>query len=230
MKIALLDDDPVLLDIVDGLLQRAGYQCSCFTSGRQLIRSLHDDRFDLFILDWNVPDLSGLSVLEWIRNRIGNSPPALLLTSRVADEDVITGLNAGADDFITKPFQAPVFLARVKAMARRAQAASPQSSTERYGAYEFDLKNHQIRRNAELQESTPREFQIALLLFRNANIAVSRTYILETIWGFSPVSGTRTLDIHISKIRRKLKLNIENGYIISPIYGHGYRLEEANMS
>ena len=225
-KVALLDDDPAFLDLVDGLLPDADYQCTRFTSGRQLIRALHDERFDLFVLDWNLPELSGLAVLEWIRNRIGSAPPALLLTSRTADQDVVAGLNAGADDFISKPLQPEIFLARLRAMARRAQPGAPTGKVEQYGPYEFDSAVHKVRRDGVILDTTPREFQIALLLFRNLNIAVSRTYLFETIWGFIPVSETRTLDIHISKIRRKLALTSGNGYLIAPIYGHGYRLEE----
>lgn len=225
MKVAILDDDPVTLDTVAALLSQAGFACTTFDSGRQLVRAQHRETFDLFVLDWNVPDLSGLNVLEWIRNQIGAQPPVLLLTNRVTDEDVVAGLRAGADDFVTKPFQSQILLARVEALARRS-TASLSRTTEAYAHFEFELSSKSLKARGEEVKLTPKEFSLALLLFRNLNRAVSRTYIFETIWGIDPDLSTRTLDIHVSKIRAKLSLRPDSGYRLTPVYGYGYRLEE----
>ena len=225
MKIAMLDDEPSVHEALRGILTAAGHSCTSFERGRQLIRALHEDRFDLFILDWNVPDMSGLSVVEWIRNQIGAAPPLLVLTSRVADEDVIAGFRAGADDFISKPINPPILLARVEALGRRS-ATNAERVVATHGAYHFDTAARRVTLHGEPVETTPKEFQVAAHLFRNLNVAVSRTYLLETIWGFAPTATTRTLDIHMSNLRRKLKLSPENGFILSPVYGYGYRLEE----
>lgn len=230
MRIALLDDDIDMLDLTVCVLQGAGYQCSRFTSGRELISSLRDEVFDIFILDWNLPDVSGLSVLQWIRNKLGDSPPVLLLTSRVEDDDVIAALNAGGDDFISKPCQAAIFLARVQALARRTQAAKLHGLVEIYGKYNIDIANRKVVINEKQLDLTPREFAIALILFRSVNIVVSRAHLFETVWGYVPETETRTLDVHISKIRKKLEIESKNGYIISPLYGYGYRLEEVFAS
>jgi len=226
MKVALLDDDQATLAAVSALLTGAGHECTAFERGRQLIRALHQERFDLFILDWNVPDLSGVSVLEWIRNQIGDTPPVLILTSRVADEDVVAGLKAGADDFISKPLNVPVLAARINALARRSQLLSADRAAATHGPYGFDAAARRITLHGVVVEVTPKEFQLAAHLFRNVNIAVSRSYLLETIWGFAPTASTRTLDIHMSNLRRKLKLTPQNGFILAPVYGYGYRLEE----
>ena len=114
MKIAILDDDPELLESVSRLLNEAGHSCFCFDRGEALIQTLRRSHFDLFVLDWNLPDRSGISVIEWIRNRIGDSVPVLLLTSRSLEEDVIAGLEAGADDFISKPVDPDELHARLK--------------------------------------------------------------------------------------------------------------------
>ena len=189
------------------------------------MRALHRETFDLFVIDWNLPDLSGLNVLEWIRNQIGAQPPVLLLTNRVSEEDMVAGLRAGADDFVTKPFQPAVLLARVEALARRS-TINLSRTTEAYAQFDFELTSKTLRREGETVHLTPKEFSLALLLFRNLNRAVSRTYIFETIWGMDPDLSTRTLDIHISKIRSKLRLRPESGYRLTPVYGYGYRLEE----
>lgn len=225
MKVALLDDDKAVLETVTALLRDAGFACVPFDGGRQLVRALHRETFDLFIIDWNLPDLSGLNVLEWIRNQIGAQPPVLLLTNRVSEEDMVAGLRAGADDFVTKPYQPAVLLARVEALARRS-TMNLSRTTEAYGAFEFELTSKTLRQAGEMVHLTPKEFNLALLLFRNLNRAVSRAYIFETIWGMDPDLSTRTLDIHISKIRSKLNLRPETGYRLTPVYGYGYRLEE----
>lgn len=224
MKVAILDDDPDIRGAVSGLLNTGGYSCTGFESGRALLRALHRDSFDLFVVDWNLPDLSGIHVIEWIRNQLGAQPPVLLLTSRDTEEDTVAALKAGADDFVTKPFQPAVLMARVDALARRSAAGRSQS-LEVYGEFRFDLATKALRHAQELIRLTPKEFTLALLLFRNLNRAVARSYILETIWGMDPDLPTRTLDIHASKIRSKLGLRPGSGYRLTPVYGYGYRLE-----
>lgn len=225
MKVAILDDDPEVLQSVSGLLINAGLACATFENGRDLVRALHRDSFQLFVIDWNLPDLSGISVIEWIRNQIGAQPPILLLTSRISDEDVVTALRAGADDFVTKPFPPAVLLARVEALARRS-TINLSRTTENYGRYEFELNSKSLKSAGDDVRLTPKEFSLSLLLFRNLNRAISRTYIFETIWGIDPDLSTRTLDIHISKIRSKLGIRPESGFRLAPVYGYGYRLEE----
>jgi len=225
MKVAILDDEAAVRGMVAGLLGPAGFECTAFDSGRSLVRALHRETFELFVIDWNLPDLSGISVVEWIRNQIGTQPPILLLTNRVTDEDAVTALRAGADDFVTKPFAPAVLLARVEALARRS-GANLSRTTEVFGVYEFELTSKSLKAEGATLHLTPKEFHLSLLLFRNLNRAVSRTYIFETIWGIDPDLTTRTLDIHISKIRSKLGLKPESGFRLAPVYGYGYRLEE----
>ncbi len=226
MKIAILDDDPAVLDQVNCLLTQNGHTCQTYGTGRLLMRALQDENFDLFVLDWNVPDLSGISILTWIRNTIGITPPVLLLTNRTSEEDIVEGLRAGADEYIVKPFQPAIFMARIDALLRRAQQLAPSGPLERYGAFEFDVAVQAIRHDGSAILVTSKEFQLALLLFRNLQRALPRSYIFETLWGRNPDLPTRTLDSHISKIRTKLNLRPENGYTLVPVYAYGYRLEE----
>lgn len=224
--IAVLDDDPDMLAQIESLLVGTGRSCQTFANAKALLRASTEAQFDLFILDWNLPDLSGLGVVEWIRGTIGASPAVLLLTSRTSEEDIVTGLKAGADDFITKPFPKNVLLARIEALLRRLPASTSNSHIERFGIYEFNSNQLSVRLNEEPIALTPKEFQLSLLLFRNLHRAVARNFLFEALWGRNADLPSRTLDSHVSKIRRKLILRPENGYVLMPVYGYGYRLEQ----
>lgn len=226
MRIAALDDDDAQREAIARVLVSGGHNCQCFHLAAPLIASLRRETFDLLILDWNVPDMSGLEVVEWAQKNLSPSPPILLLTSRSAEADVVTGLNAGADDYVVKPVQAGVLLARVNALLRRSYPDRASGGVETFGDYRFNLPAEQVTMNGELAPLTSKEFGLALLLFRNVHRALSRGHILEAIWGRNPDLPTRTLDMHISRIRTKLELRPQNGYRLAPVYSYGYRLEQ----
>jgi len=226
MKIGILDDDAALASHVETILGSAGHICQLFHSGRRLVNVLHHETFDLLVLDWNVPDLTGIAVLGWMREHLDTPPPVLLLTSRTAEEDIVEGLRIGADDYVVKPVQPAVLLARVEAILRRAYPSPRTGSIEEYGDYRFDTLEERIERAGVPIPVTAKEFQLALMLFRNQHRALSRTYIFEAIWGRNPDLPTRTLDAHMSKVRSKLNLRPENGYKLVPVYAYGYRLEK----
>lgn len=228
MMIAILDDDQEFQAIVQIWLSSSEFSCTGFKSGRDLVRALHSHSFDMFVLDWNLPDLTGIRVLEWIRNRLGHKVPVLMLTSRNDDEDIVAALTTGADDFISKPVSEQVLLARLRALARRQHRTEHSATFETYGRYCFEINQRQLLFDGNVIDVTLKEQQLALMLFRNLDAAVSRAHIMEAIWGVTASPDSRTLDIHISRVRRKLMLRPENGFIIQPIYGFGYRLEEVN--
>ncbi len=230
MKIAILDDDAVMLASVARLLLQGGHECDCFDRANALLLALRQVNYDIFVLDWNLPDVSGLTVLEWIRNHIGATVPVLMLTSRGLEEDIVEGLNAGADDFVTKPFLPAVLQARVRALGRRTQTTQSEGSCENHGAFTFDLRLRTVRRGDEDLVLTAKEYQLALLLFRNVDRAISRQHVLETIWGLRADIPTRTLDSHIARLRSKLSLRPESGYQLISVYGFGYRLEEVSRT
>jgi len=225
MKLALLDKNPTLRREHELLVREAGFLCAAFQSGRELMRSLQRENHDLFLVDWDLPDLAGPHLLEGIRNQAGIAPPLLLLTDPLTSSDTVRALSSGADFVLAKPCAAEVLIAQLRAMARRS-ANCDELAVEAFGDYRFDLPTRSLTVNDATPHLTPKEFTLALLLFRNLNRPVSRSYILETVWGIDPGLSTRTLDIHISKIRTKLRLRPEGGYRLSPVYGFGYRLEE----
>lgn len=227
MRIGLLEDDLALAVHVEKSLSAADHACEHFVDGQDLLRALRRDTFDMLILDWNVPGLSGREVIQWMKENLENSPPALMLTSRSAEEDIVAGLNAGADDYVIKPVPVPVLLARVDALARRAYPLLPER-VEVFGDYSFDTAAALLTIADRPVNLTAKEFALALMLFRNMHRALSRAYLFEALWGLNPDVPTRTLDVHISNVRTKLNLRPANGYKLAPIYAYGYRLEALN--
>ena len=226
MRIAALDDDPVQLDSVERVLTQAGHRVQAFALAKPLIAALRRDTFDLLVLDWNVPDLTGVETIGWVRENLESPPPVLLLTSRSNEEDIVEGLNAGADDYVIKPVQPSVLTARVNALLRRAYPVAAAERVEAFGDYVFDSAAETVAvAGAPGPALTNKEFTLALLMFRNTHRALSRGHILEAVWGRNPDLQTRTLDMHISRVRTKLNLRPENGFRLSPVYSYGYRLE-----
>lgn len=225
MRIAVADDDETIRDFVARLLNESEHSCALFKNGRELMVALQRDTFDLIIVDWTMPVMSGLEVVQWARANIKHCPPAIMLTSRSDKDDIVQGLNAGADDYIIKPETAHVIRARVNAVLRRVIPAESPVRHEQFGPYTFDRMTETVALGQEEIDLTAREFALAQMLFRNPHRAMSRTYILQTLWNSAADLPTRTLDMHISRIRAKLKLGPENGYRLQTIFGYGYRLE-----
>lgn len=226
MRIAALDDDDAQREAIARVLVSGGHSSQCFHLAAPLIAALRRETFDLLVLDWNVPDMDGLEVIAWTLKNLSPPPPILLLTSRSHEADVITGLNAGADDYVVKPVVGGVLLARINALLRRTYPDRGAGGLETYGDYVFNLPAEQVTIGGELAPLTAKEFGLALLMFRNLHRALSRGHILEAIWGRNPDLPTRTLDMHISRIRTKLQLRPQNGFRLTPVYSYGYRLEE----
>jgi DNA-binding response OmpR family regulator len=231
MRVAVLDDDKPQADLVCRTLSDAGYQCQTYQEGRKLVEQLRRDAFDLLVLDWNVPDLSGEDVLRWVRHTIQRRLPVLFLTHRARESDMASILNLGADDYIVKPASASILLARVGAIMRRTSHHHRVIGLERFGEFEFDLEGKRIFVRGTVVAVTQKEFELALLLFQNMGRPLSRMRILEVIWkqrkGESVAS--RSMDTHVSVLRAKLGLKPEHGYRLAPIYGFGYRLERVKQ-
>ncbi len=228
MRIAIADDDAPTRHFINQVLEEQGHVCTQFSNGRDIATALSRDTFDLVFLDWNMPHQSGVEVATWARANVSPCPPIIMLTSRVEEKDVVAGLESGADDYIVKPASAAVIGARVAAMLRRAAPASTNERYDDYGIYRFDRVAEAVTYHGTEVTLTSKEFALAKAFFDNQQRALSRAYILETIWKSVGDLPTRTLDVHVSRIRTKLKLVPENGYRLQTIFGFGYRLESAD--
>jgi DNA-binding response OmpR family regulator len=229
MRTAVLEDDPQQSEFLCGTLSTAGHVCHTFGSGRDLMRQLRRETFDLLILDWNVPHVSGDGVLRWVRQSLSETLPIIFMTSRGRESDIAEILNLGADDYVVKPVSANILLARVGSLLRRAYPYSPASTRESFGEFDFDVSAKQVSLNGVVIPVTQKEFDLALMLFRNLGRPMSRAHILDLIWKQDTDIPSRTMDTHVSVLRSKLNLRPENGYKLAPVYGYGYRLERIEV-
>lgn len=230
MFIALLEDDTDQSDLLSAWLEDAGNKCAVFNSGKEITKSLLHESYDLLILDWLVPDMNGLEVLEWVRETVEWHIPVLFITQRDAEEDVVQALQGGADDYMAKPVKRGEMLARIQSISRRSQGASSGDDVLEFFPYTLQRSTRSLKLNGEPIDVTRKEFELTMFLFKNSGRILSRGYILETVWGRSAEVNTRTVDTHVSRLRRKLSILPENGWRLSSIYQHGYRLEKSEST
>jgi two-component system response regulator RegX3 len=217
MRIAILEDDPSQADLVRVWLAGAGHACHTFHRGREFQR--------VMTRDWELPDVNGDAVLTWVRANVRDNVPVLFATARDSEQDIVHALKSGADDYLVKPLRKHELLARVEALGRRARPQPRTTEAIKVGEFEIDLDRRTVLRGGQAVELTQKDFDLAVFLFRNVGNLVSRGHILESVWGRSPDLNTRTVDTHVSRLRAKLGLVPENGWRLTAVYQHGYRLE-----
>jgi len=226
LRIALLEDDPDQAQLVQVWLEAAGHRCAHFLRGPEFVQHLKRDSYDLLILDWVVPELSGIEVLRKIRQEQDCATPVIFVTQRDSEKDIVNGLQAGADDYMTKPIRRLELLARVSAVVRRTQDGEwREQPVIELDPYRIDKINREILLHDKPVELTQKEYELAVFLFQHVGQIVSRNHLLESVWGTSASINTRTVDTHASRIRNKLQIVADNGWKLTSIYQHGYRLE-----
>lgn len=226
MRIVILEDDRDQADLLVAWLQEAGHHCAVFKDGNAFVRAYSKESYDLVLLDWMVPNLSGIDVLRHLRGQLDLSVPVVFITQRNAEEDIVSALEAGADDFMSKPVRQKETLARVNAIARRMGLGDENTSRDySFPPYQIDTRLRQVSKNAEPIELTQKEYELTLFLFKNLGRVISRGHLLELVWGTSSKLNTRTVDTHVSRLRNKLGLDTEPAWQLTSVYRHGYRLE-----
>lgn len=224
MKIAVVDDDKDVASLLCLWLEEEGYTCVSFQDGQAFTREVGSDQFGAVLLDWMMPEVDGEQVLAWLRGKQDWETPVIFVTSRTTEDDMVRILNEGADDYITKPVSRRELLARITAVTRRSNKRSPQEIIE-IGPYQIDPQSRRLRFEGEAIKLTDKEFELALYIFNHIGRLLPRNQILANVWGYESDVNTRTVDTHISRIRKKLHLAPENGWRLSSIYHQGYRLE-----
>ena len=232
MRIAALDDDPLQLEFIGQALQAQDHSCHAFTTGTALMDALRREpaAFDLLIVDWELPDISGPEVVRWARQQLGAPLPILFITHRQEERDIVQGLECGADDFMAKPVGRNELNARVSSLLRRAYPHYGGDKALEFGPYRFLPDTRGLEINGLPVALRHREYELALYLFQNQGHLLTREHLCETIWGQVPDMNSRTLDTHISRVRSQLDLRPANGYLITSVYGMGYRFESVDAA
>lgn len=211
--ILIVEDEISINELIKKNLQLVGHQCTSVFDGKTAISEIQSHIYDLIILDIMLPELDGFEVFEKVKET-----PTIFLTARNSLSDRVKGLSMGADDYLTKPFEMMELLARVEAVLRRTQK---NKSCFEVGVVRIDFDSYQVFYKGQHIECTPKEFKLLEVLVNNRNIALSRDRLLELVWGYDYEGDTRTIDVHIQKLRKKL--GWEN--VIKTVYKVGYRLE-----
>lgn len=212
-NILIVEDELPINMLVQKNLQLVGHNCICVYNGKSALAEIENQLFDLILLDIMLPEIDGFEVFKQIKD-----VPTIFLTAKNGLSDRVKGLNMGADDYLTKPFEMVELLARVNAVLRRTKKSAASFN---FGDVSIDFSSRQVFYLEQLVDFTPQEFELLEVLVNNRNIALSRDKLLELAWGYDYEGDSRTIDVHIQKLRKKL--GWEN--IIKTVYKLGYRLE-----
>ncbi len=231
-KVLVVEDEPALRETLEYNLRRQGYEVATAADGPSAVEMARQEQPDLIVLDVMLPGMDGFEVCRILRREM--SAPILMLTARDDEIDKVVGLEVGADDYMTKPFSMRELLARVKAQLRRvrllreelaADSQVPEPERLTLGDLTIDLRRREALRGDEVLHLKPKEYDLLLFLAQHRGSVLSRDLILERVWGWDYVGGSRTVDVHVRWLREKIEANPEQPIRIVTVRGAGYRFE-----
>ncbi|MFD2613467.1 response regulator transcription factor [Paenibacillus gansuensis] len=228
-KILVIEDEPTLARLLSYNLTQEGYETRAVDHGGDGLQAALQQPFDLIILDIMLPGMNGFEVLTKLRQK-GNKTPVIILTARNAEDEVVQGLKHGADDYITKPFGVAELLARVSAVLRRTvpddgehQTASSSDKVISVGELKIFPEKYEVVLQGESIQLRPKEFEVLLYLVQRPGMVITRDDLMNVVWGFDYIGGQRTVDVHVSSLRKKLEMG-QDSVQIESIRGVGYKL------
>ena len=221
-KVLLVEDDPAIAEPLARALTREGYHVLAHTTGRGALSQVAES--DMVILDLGLPDMDGLDVARTARAQ-GITIPILILTARTGEVDMVVGLDSGADDYVTKPFRLGELLARVRALMRRFAGEIIEDEVLSAQDVRIDVGAHRAFQDDRELQLTAKEFELLRVLVRDAGSVVGRETVMREVWGGDPTGSTKTLDMHVSWLRRKLGDDANNPRYITTVRGMGFRFE-----
>lgn len=223
--IAIIEDEPNIVELVKYNLDREGYRTISSGNGRKGLELIRQELPDLVVLDLMLPELDGLTICKQLRSDPQTKGiPIIILTAKSEEADRVLGLEMGADDYVTKPFSPRELAARVRAVLRRSSITEEEEpEIIEIGEIRMDLRQHLVKvRNIEV-DLTPKEFDFLKLLLLNPGRAFTREFLLEHLWGYEYFGDTRTVDVHVRRLRQKIETNPAEPYYLETVRGVGYR-------
>jgi len=225
MHILVAEDDRDIADLVALYIQKAGWTAHVASSGDDALAYARQSPVDVAILDVMLPGLSGLEVCRALRaDKATAAIPIIMVTARADEADRIVGLEIGADDYVSKPFSPPELVARIRALMRRAKRAEPEEAALHFGPLVVDLARHTVSDGGRDVKLTAKEFMLLQYLLQHRGRVLSRDLLLGDVWGYRYTGGTRTVDVHVRRLREKLPILVN---ALVTVKQFGYKLEEA---
>ena len=223
-RILVVEDDPDIANLLTHYLQRAGFEADMVSSGSDVLPRIRKAPPDLLLLDLMLPGLDGLEVCRAVRGNAQTAGiPIIMVTAKGEETDRIVGLELGADDYITKPFSPNEVIARIRALLRRAQRTGPADGRLTYGPLSVDVDRHLVRIDGREVKLTAKEFLLLQYLMQHRGRVLSRDLLLSDVWGYSYTGGTRTVDVHVRRLREKVPFLTD---AIVTVKQFGYKLIE----
>jgi two-component system response regulator RegX3 len=225
-KILIVEDELSFSEALAFLLGKEGFEVSVAEDGQQAIEKFNKEGADLILLDLMIPVISGIEVCRTIRT--ASQVPIIMLTAKDAEIDKVVGLELGADDYVTKPYSSRELIARIKAVLRRGvidEALDGESGVHSVGGIKLDIGKHQVTINGQVVSLPLKEFELLEFLMRNAGRVLTRSQLIDRVWGGDYYGDTKTLDVHIKRLRAKIEVDPANPVYIQTVRGLGYKME-----
>jgi len=226
-KILIVEDESSFSEAISFLLGKEGYESAVAENGRIALDLFKSNDFDLVLLDLMIPEVSGIDVCRTIRTT--SSVPIIMLTAKDSEVDKVVGLELGADDYVTKPYSSRELVARIKAVLRRGVpddgASASSSGIHSVAGIRMDIERHQVTVNGNLIPLPLKEFELLEFLLRNEGRVLTRGQLIDRVWGGDYYGDTKTLDVHIKRLRSKIEVDPANPVLIQTIRGLGYKFE-----
>ncbi|GAQ17794.1 response regulator ArlR [Oceanobacillus picturae] len=223
-KILIVEDEQKLSRVLQLELEYEDYETGIATDGKEALGKIEEERWDLVLLDIMLPKLSGLEVLRKVR-KSGETMPIILLTARDEVHDKVSGLDIGANDYITKPFQIEELLARIRVHLRTTLSQNNSGELLKVGDLTVNMGSREVKRQGMSIDLTPREFDLLVCLLKNKNIVLTREQLIEQVWGFDYYGDTNVVDVYIRYLRQKIDKGYDEAYI-QTVRGVGYTVKD----
>jgi DNA-binding response OmpR family regulator len=224
LRIVVMDDDPSQAELMRLSLELAGHRARRCDRVHGLLHTLEQDRCDVLVLEWDNKETGGVEAIRRVRTSRQPNVPVLFASARNLEQDVVTAFRHGADAFVAKPARLQELVARVEVLGRRANRHHTKVELLELGPYRADSQMRTLLRCGRVVSLTSKDFDLSVFFLRNVGRLLSRQEIRESVWGSGADLTSRTLDTHVSRVRRRLALTADNGWCLAAVYGFGYRL------